>query len=547
MEQYQGRSVFAGIAFGKIFVFQRPEFTVDVTPAEDTGTEWDHFLRAKEQVDTELGALFEKLRDEASEESAMIIDVQRMIMEDGDFNETVERYIKKEACRAACAVSRAGKEFSDIFASLDDPYMKARSPDIADVSQRIVRFLLGVEREIKLGFPAVVVADDLSPSETLQIDKNLVRAFVTRRGSVNSHTAILARTLGTPSLVQTEIPLDPAMNGREAAVDAHAGKIYLEPEPSLRKELEARQENDRERGRLLETMRGLPTVTKDGRKIELYANIGSIEDMELARAQDAEGIGLFRSEFLYLGRNKLPSEEEQFAVYRAVAEGMGGRRVIFRTLDIGADKKTDYLTLTEEENPALGCRAIRLCLDRPDIFKTQLRALYRAAAFGKAAIMFPMIASLWELRCCKEMAAAAREELSAQDMRFGQAELGIMIETPAAVLISAELAKEADFFSVGTNDLIQYTLAVDRQNDALKRYADPHHPAVLRLLQITAESAAAAGIWAGICGELAADRELTGTFIAMGYRELSVSPAFILGMRKQIREMDLSNINFGLT
>jgi phosphotransferase system enzyme I (PtsI) len=540
MEQYAGRSVFKEVAFGKAFVIQKRELVIDETQAENSAVEWERFLLAKKQADAELEALFETTRKEIGEDDAMIIDVQRMIMDDGDFNESVERYIKEDARKAAYAVSSAGREFFELFSSLDDPYMKARAPDIASVSQMITDILMGVNREISLSYPAVIIADDLSPSETLQLDKSLIRAFVIRRGSANSHTAILARTLKIPTLVQTKIPLDSAMNGRDAAVDGHEGKLYLEPDTSVKTVLEERQKKNRENERLLEALRGLPTVTKDGRKIELYANIGSVEDMETARSQDAEGIGLFRSEFLYLGRNELPSEDEQFAVYSAVAKGMDGRRVIIRTMDIGADKKAEYLNLKEEENPALGCRAIRLCLQRPEMFKTQLRALYRAAVFGKIAIMFPMIASLWELRKCKELAAEAREELAVRGIKAGDAEIGVMIETPAAALISADLAAETDFFSVGTNDLTQYTLAADRQNEALERFADPHHPAVLRLLQITADSAKSAGIRAGICGELAADGELTETFINMGYHELSVSPAFILGIRKRIREMDLA-------
>jgi phosphotransferase system enzyme I (PtsI) len=388
--------------------------------------------------------------------------------------------------------------------------------------------------------PAVSVADDLSPSETLQLDKRFVRAFVIRRGSLTSHTAILARSLKIPSLIQCDIPLDPALQGKEAAVDGHDGTVYVEPNGDLRKTLEKRRAADCQAAQALEELRGKPAITRDGRRVELFANIGGVEDMEAALAGDAEGIGLFRSEFLYLGRKDLPGEEEQFEAYRRVIAGMGGRRVIIRTIDIGADKKADYLGLEAEENPALGCRGIRLCFDRPDVFLTQLRAIYRAAAFGKAAIMFPMISSLWELRRCKEAAAQAAEELVRQGNAAGKPELGIMIETPAAALIAGDLAREADFFSVGTNDLTQYTLAVDRQNEKLAPFMDPHHPAILRLLGMVVESAHEAGIRAGICGELAADPDLTGTFLKMGYDELSVSPAFILGLRGRIRAMDLS-------
>ncbi|MDR1898932.1 MAG: phosphoenolpyruvate--protein phosphotransferase, partial [Treponema sp.] len=482
-------------------------------------------------------AIYEKTKAEIGEEDANIIDVQRMILEDGDFLEAVENLIRGESCRAAHAAARAGRQFAEFFAGLDDPYMRARSADMADVSRRMVGLLLNKRESFTLREPSVVVAEDLSPSETLQLDKKLIRAFITRRGSTNSHTAILARTFKIPSLVQTDIPLDDGIDGRPMAVDGHEGFVYLEPDEETRQRLEARKRRDEEERRELEQVRGLPTVTRGGRKVELFANIGSVEDMEAALKEDAEGIGLFRSEFLYLGREDLPGEEEQFNAYRAVAEGMGGRKVVIRTMDIGADKQAAYLGLGKEENPALGYRAIRICFDRPDLFKTQLRAIYRASSYGKIAVMFPMITSLWELQHCKKTAAEVRQELSREGIVAGDVELGIMIETPAAALCAAELAREADFFSVGTNDLTQYTLAIDRQNEKLSRFMDTHHPALLRLLRMTVEGAHAGGIWAGICGELAADPEMTETLIEMGYDELSVSPAFILGTRKRIREM----------
>jgi phosphotransferase system enzyme I (PtsI) len=516
---------------------QKPELLIDESPSVSPEEEWAAFEAAKKQADAQLAALFEKTSREVGEEEALIIDIQRMMLEDGDFNEAVEQSIRKESCRAAHAVAMAGKKFSELFASLDDPYMKARAPDVADAAGRLSAILAGKKPDITIDRPSVIVAQDLSPSETLQLDRKYIRAFVTRGGSTSSHTAILARTLKIPAIVQSDIPLE-GIGGKEAAVDGHRGLVYLDPDRETLERLALRQKEDAEKAELLEGLRGLPTVTRGGHRVELFANIGSVEDARAALAADAEGIGLFRTEFLYLGRDTYPGEEEQFEAYREVAEIMGGRRVIIRTLDIGADKKVDYFGLEREENPALGYRAIRICFDRPELFKTQLRAIYRAAAFGNVAIMFPMIASLWELGRAKEFAAQARRELLAEGKAVGDVPLGIMVETPAAALLADEFAGEADFFSVGTNDLTQYTLAADRQNQKLEPFADPRHPAVLKLLEMIAGSARKAGIWAGICGELAADRELTGRFIDMGYRELSVSPAFILEMRGRIRDMD---------
>jgi phosphotransferase system enzyme I (PtsI) len=538
MNTYTGKSVFSGVAFGTVYLLQKPDFVIDESPSASPEEEWAAFEAAKKQADSELEALYEKTRREIGEEEALIIDVQRMMLDDGDFNEAAEQMIKEESRRAAAAAAAAGKQFSEFFASLDDPYMKARAPDMADAAQRLTAILLGKKLDIKLERPSVIAADDFSPSETLQLDRKFIRAFVTRKGSTNSHTAILARTLKIPALVQSDIPLDGDIDGKEAAVDGHTGRVYIEPDKETIEQLTLRQQQDAGEAELLGKLRGLPSVTKGGRKVELFANIGSVEDAKAALDSDAEGIGLFRSEFLYLGRNEYPGEDEQFEVYRDVAEMMGGRRVIIRTMDIGADKKADYFGLENEENPALGYRAIRICFDRPEMFKTQLKAIYRAAAFGNVAIMFPMIASLWELRRAKEFAAQARQELLAEGKKAGDVSLGIMVETPAAALLADELAAESDFFSVGTNDLTQYTLAADRQNQKLEAYADPRHPAVLKLLGMIAGSARNAGIWAGICGELASDEKLTGTFIDMGFSELSVSPAFILGMRRRIRDMD---------
>ncbi|MDR3174411.1 MAG: phosphoenolpyruvate--protein phosphotransferase [Treponema sp.] len=536
-EQFSGKPVFPGVVFGKILLLIKPDLSLDLSPSNDPRAEWQAFQQAVQKADAQLEALFEKTQKELGEEEAMIVDVQRMMLQDGDFLEAVEALIREDAVRAACAADRAGKQFYELFASMDDPYMKARAPDIADISRRLVSILLEAETEFSLKEPSVIVADDLTPSDTLSLDRKLIRAFVTRRGSVNSHTAILARVLNIPSIVQAGIPLDRNLNGKYAAVDGYNGVIYLEPDAETSAALEEQRRKHGAEKAVLESLRGLPTVTRDGRRIELAANIGGIEDLEAAIANDAEGIGLFRSEFLYLGRKDYPGEAEQFEAYRAAALAMRDRRVIIRTLDIGADKQAEYFGLEKEENPALGLRAIRLCFQQPEVFKTQLRAIYRASACGNIAIMFPMIASIWELRKCREFAAAARLELAERNIPLKEVELGIMIETPAAALCAEELAGEADFFSVGTNDLTQYTLAIDRQNDRLDPFLDTRHPALLRLLAMIAESANRAGIWAGVCGELAADPEMTRQFIDMGYRELSVSPPFILETRKRIREL----------
>ena len=538
MEQYSGKTVFQGVAFGKSTLLIKEELVLDKSPCANPDDEWTVFTGAVQTADKQLEVLFEKTRKELGEEEALIIDVQRMMLQDDDFLEAVKDLIQKETSRAAYAVERVGKQFYDQFAALDDPYMQARAPDIADLSRRLVSIITGTEVAFTLTEPSIVIAEDLTPSDTLSLDKKMIRAFVTRKGSTNSHTAILARILKIPSIVQSDIPLNKGFYGKEAAVDGHAGVVYIEPDEATSKKLKKLEEADKAEKKSLETLRGLPSVTKSGKKIELAANIGSVEDLQAVLDNDAEGIGLFRSEFLYMGRNNYPGEEEQFNAYKTVAEALKGKRVIIRTLDIGADKQAAYFGLPKEENPALGYRAVRICLDRTDMFKTQLRALYRAAAFGKIAVMFPMITSVWELKRCKELAAEARAELIKQGKTAGDIELGIMVETPAAALCADELAKEAAFFSVGTNDLTQYTLALDRQNADLDKYLDTHHPALVKLLAMIAVSAHKAGIWAGICGELAADPEMTASLVSMGYDELSVSPSFILGLRKRIREME---------
>ncbi|MCL1929449.1 MAG: phosphoenolpyruvate--protein phosphotransferase [Treponema sp.] len=538
MEQFSGKTVFSGIAFGKATLFIKEELAMDKSHCTDPDAELAAFNNAIKVADDQLAILFEKTREEVGEEEAMIVDVQRMMLEDEDFLDAVKNLIQNESSRAAYAVDRVGKQFYNQFAALDDPYMQARAPDITDVSRRLGSIITGINTAFVLTEPSVVIAEDLTPSDTLSLDKKLIRAFVTLKGSTNSHTAILARILKIPSIVQADIPLNKEFDGKNAAVDGHTGIVYIEPDEVINKKLKQQEESDKAKEKSLEALRGLPTITKSGKTIEIAANIGSVEDLQAVIDNDAEGIGLFRSEFLYMSRNDYPGEEEQFSAYKAAAEALKGKRVIIRTLDIGADKQAAYFGLPGEENPALGYRAVRICLDRTDMFKTQLRALYRAAAFGKMAVMFPMITSVWELKRCKELAAEARAEVKKSGKSTGDIELGIMIETPAAALCADDLAKEAAFFSVGTNDLTQYTLAIDRQNADLEKYLDTHHPALIKLLEMIVESAHKAGIWAGICGELASDPEMTAAFVKMGYDELSVSPTFILSLRKRIREME---------
>ncbi len=538
MVVYQGKGVFPGVAFGSIHLLQKHSAEIEDVRVQDTDGEWSRFLKGKEETDRQLEALFEKTKLELGEEEANIIDVQRMMLEDGDLNDAVEKLIKEDRCSAPYAVSQAGQQFAAFFASLDDPYMKARATDVRDVTQRMTDTLLGRRTSLQFAQPVIVVADDLTPSETLQMDKAKIRAFVIRKGSANSHTAILARMMNIPCIVQADIPLEPSLAMKDMIIDGEAGLCYLEPDEKTNAELLAKQKEELARKDLLDKMRGLPTVTQSGKTVRLFANIGSVDDLEAVHANDSEGIGLFRSEFLYLGREDYPTEDELFEAYRKVAEDMGGKQVVIRTLDIGADKKVDYFKLDEEENPALGLRGVRICIDRPELFRTQLRAIYRASAFGNVAVMFPMIASLWEVRRCKEIAADVRGELTEEGVFIGEVELGIMIETPAAVMVADSLAKEVDFFSVGTNDLTQYTLAIDRQNNKLEQFYDALHPAVIEMLRLIAKAANENGIWAGICGELAANPAITTELVAMGFDELSVSPVFTLDLRKRIREIE---------
>lgn len=480
---------------------------------------------------------------EVGEQNAAIFEIHRMMLDDEDYNDSVTNIINTQSVNAEYAVSVTGDNFSNMFASMDDEYMKARSADVKDISERLVRALCGVEETLSDSEEArIILADDLAPSQTVQLEKDKVLSFVTVHGSSNSHTAILAKTMNIPSIIGCKITLESSLNGRMTVVDGYEGVLYLDPDEQTLARMKQRQQEDKEKQELLYSLKGKENITLDGRKIKLYANIGNIKDLAAVFINDAEGIGLFRSEFIYLERNDFPTEEEQFLIYKKVAETMAGKKVIIRTLDIGADKQADYFDLGKEANPAMGCRAIRICLKRPDIFKTQLRAIFRAAVFGNISVMYPMITSLNELERIHSIVAEAEAELTSQGLEFARPEQGIMIETPAAVMISDQLAKEVDFFSIGTNDLTQYTLATDRQNASVEEFYDSHHPAVLRMIQMVIENAHKNGIWAGICGELGADTTLTKEFLRMGIDELSVTPSAVLKVRKAIRETDLNKL-----
>ena len=534
----QGKSVLKGIAIGKIYLYEKQEYVLKQKQVADAEAEVARFEAAKETAIGQLNDLYEKALAEAGEEQAMIFDVHKMMLDDGDYLDAITGLIRSEKVNAEYAVHTTGEQFAAVFASMDDDYMKARSADVKDISGRVIRILAGIgDGSIASEEPVILLADDLTPSETVSLDKSKILAFVTCHGSANSHTAILARSMNIPALVQTDVELLKEYHGMDAVVDGLDGKLYLDPEEAVLAELVQKKEAcGRERAEL-EKLIGLDNVTRDGRKINVYANIGSPEDVDKVLLNDAGGIGLFRSEFLYLGREDYPSEEEQFEIYKEVLSRMEGKKVIIRTLDIGADKQVDYFKLPKEENPAMGYRAIRICLDRIDVFKTQLRAIYRASVYGTAAIMFPMIISVKEILRIKEIVEEVKAELTAAGIEIAPVELGIMVETPAAVMISEELAKEVSFFSIGTNDLTQYTLAIDRQNQSLDTIYDSHHPAVLRMIQMTIENGHKGGAWVGICGELGADTTLTKTFVDMGIDELSVSPTYVLGLRKAIREI----------
>ncbi|MST58715.1 phosphoenolpyruvate--protein phosphotransferase [Waltera intestinalis] len=541
MEVYQGKSVFGGIAIGRISVHKKDEQQVKRVRIEDPEQEILRYRQAKQTAMEQLQGLYQKALKEVGEANAAIFEIHQMMLEDDDYNESVENIIRMQQVNAEYAVASTGDNFAQMFSAMDDDYMRARSADVKDISERVLSVLGGRATGIAAsGEPVIIVADDLAPSETVQLNKDLVLSFVTVHGSVNSHTAILARTMSIPALIGTAIPLTDDIDGKVGIVDGKNGCIYVDPDEDTLGRMQQLKLEEQEKKELLQTLKGRENITIDGKKIMLYANIGNSKDLAAVLQNDAGGIGLFRSEFIYLERDTFPTEEEQFQIYRTVAETMAGKPVIIRTLDIGADKKCDYFEMEPEENPAMGCRAIRICLTRPEIFKTQLRALFRASAFGNISIMYPMIISVDELRKIKTIVAEIRQELTEQGVTFGEPKQGIMIETPAAVMMSEELAKEVDFFSIGTNDLTQYTLAIDRQNPKLDAFYDPHHPAVLRMIQMVVENAHKAGIWAGICGELGADTTLTRRFLAMGVDELSMSPGSILPVRKIILETDVT-------
>ena len=536
MEIIQGKAIFGGIAIGPISFFAKEQKQVKRTKVEDTEAEIARYEAALATAIEQLGAWYEKALQEVGESEAQIFEVHQMMLEDDDYNDSVKNIITSQGLNAEYAVATTGDNFSTMFAAMDDEYFQARAVDVKDISERIINILMGIGEAKVSDEPSIIVAEDLAPSETVQMDKSKLLGFVTRLGSSNSHTAILARTMNIPALIQVDIKEE--WNGKQAIIDGFSGKFIIEPEADVLEEYQKKQAEQLERRRLLAEQKGKPTVTKNGKAIKLFANIGSVSDLQSVMENDAAGIGLFRSEFLYLESDTYPTEEEQFKAYKMVAETMAGKKVIIRTLDIGADKQVDYFELDKEENPAMGLRAIRICLTRPEIFKTQLRALLRASAFGNIAVMYPMIISVEEVRKIKAIMEEVKAELDEAGIPYGNVEQGIMIETPAAVILSDLLAKEVDFFSIGTNDLTQYTLAIDRQNAKLDEFYNPHHEAVLRMIQMVVENAHKAGIWAGICGELGADLELTDRFMEMGVDELSVSPTFIYPVRQKIREYD---------
>ncbi len=540
MELYRGKSVFGGIAIGRLHIYSRKNLQVKRERVEDAEAEVARFHAAKEKAIEQLAELYEKSLTAVGEANAAIFEIHQMMLQDDDYIESTENIIRTQQVNAEYAVAATSDNFANMFAAMDDDYMKGRAADVRDISERVLLILSGQEADcVVTDEPVIIVADDLAPSETVQMDKSKVLSFVTVHGSTNSHTAILARTMGIPALIGTPVPRDASLDGRLAVVDGDTGQFYVEPDEQTLAKMQQKYDEMQTKKELLQTLKGKESVTLDGRKIMLYANIGNYKDLSLVLENDAEGIGLFRSEFLYLESSTYPTEEEQLKIYRAVAETMAGKRVIIRTLDIGADKQADYFELPKEENPAMGCRAIRICLTRPEIFKTQLRALFRASAFGKIAIMYPMITSLAEIARIKQIVEEVKAELTEAGVPFGTPEQGIMIETPAAVMISDLLAKEVDFFSIGTNDLTQYTLAIDRQNAKLDPIYDSHHEAILRMIEMTVQNAHKENIWCGICGELGADASLSKLFLAMGVDELSMSPGSLLFIRKIVRETNV--------
>ena len=538
MQCFQGKSVYKGIAMGPVVVLKKNDYQVKRTRIEDAEAEAARVDVALKASQEQLQKLYDKAVKEVGEASAAIFEVHQMMLEDEDYLEAIQSMIRTEQVNAEYAVAVTGDNFAEMFASMDDDYMKARSADIKDISERLVRNLSG-QGDVDLSSiePSVIVADDLSPSETVQMDKDKILAFVTVHGSTNSHTAILARMMNIPALIGVNMNLEELQTGMTAVVDGFGGKVTFEPDEELKAQTEARMQEEEEKLKLLQELKGKENITLDGRKINIYANIGSVGDIGYVMENDAGGIGLFRSEFLYLGRNDFPTEEEQFQAYKQAVQMMAGKKVIIRTLDIGADKQVDYFNLGNEDNPAMGYRAIRICLKQPEIFKTQLRALLRAAVYGNLSIMYPMITSTEEVKRIYKIVAEVEEELKAQEIQYKIPEQGIMIETPAAAIISDRLAEMVDFFSIGTNDLTQYTLAIDRQNEKLDEFYNPHHEALLRMIQMVVDNAHKCGKWAGICGELGADPTLTEQFVRMGLDELSVAPSMVLKLRKIVREM----------
>lgn len=538
MQCFQGKSVYKGIVMGPVAVLKKNDYQVKRARIEDPEAEVKRVEEAVEVSKKQLGRLYDKAVREVGEASAAIFEVHQMMLEDEDYLESMQNMIRTELVNAEYAAAATGDNFAEMFAAMDDEYMKARSADVKDISERLVRNLSGEgDNDLSSMEPSVIVADDLSPSETVQMDKEKILAFVTVHGSTNSHTAILARMMNIPALIGVPMDLNGLKTGMTAVVDGFSGQVIFEPEEDVQKETEKRMQEEAEKQKLLEELKGKENVTPDGRKINIYANIGSVGDLGYVMENDAGGIGLFRSEFLYLGRNDFPTEEEQFQAYKQAVQTMAGKKVIIRTLDIGADKQVDYFNLGKEENPALGYRAIRICLKQPEIFKAQLRALFRAAVYGNLSVMYPMITSTEEVEKIYAIVAEVEEELKKQEVQYKIPEQGIMIETPAAVMISDRLAEMVDFFSIGTNDLTQYTLAIDRQNEQLDDFYNPHHEAVLRMIRMVVENAHKCGKWAGICGELGADLTLTEQFVRMGVDELSVAPSMILKLRKIVREM----------
>ena len=537
MNRLKGKAVYKGVALGKIHILQKQEYEIKKEQIQDVEAELARVLEAKEKAALELQALHDKALEEVGEDGAEIVQIQLFMLEDEDYQESIEEKISSQHMNAEYAVWETGEEFAEVFATMDNDYMKERSSDVKDITKRIVGHLCNVGSADVLTEPVILVADDLSPSETVVLDKSKILAFVTVHGATNSHTAILARTMNIPALIGVDMDLTALTSGMEAAVDGFAEEFIVEPDEECRGGLLTRIEEEEKQKQLLQELKGKENITLSGKKINLYANIGCTEDLKYVKENDAGGIGLFRSEFLYIGKDHLPGEEEQFRIYKKAAEEMDGKKVIIRTLDIGADKQADYLELGKEENPALGYRAIRICLTRKDIFKTQLRALYRAAVYGNISIMYPMIISTEEVEAIQKISAEVKQELQEENIPYKDVEEGIMIETPAAAMISDELAKMVDFFSIGTNDLTQYTLAIDRQNEKLDAFYNPHHKAVLKFIRLVVENAHKEGKWVGICGELGADTELTETFVNMGVDELSVAPGAVLKIRQIVRQI----------